>query len=156
MSTIVPGIQAEQDAVWWQGSLFRIKGRGMKTAGAIGLVEANYYAGFSPPLHVHHREDEAWYILEGELRCRRGDEEFTARVGDFVFCPREIPHSFKALDGGARALLLAIPAGLEEMFLEGGVPVRDPAQPPPKEFDIERVRALARKYGFDVIGPPLV
>ena len=93
-------------------------------------------------------------MLEGELRIRLGGEELTATEGDFVFGPREIPHSFEALESGARALLLTTPAGLEHVFLEGGLAVRDPAQPPPKVFDIERVRVLAQKYGLDVIGPP--
>jgi quercetin dioxygenase-like cupin family protein len=155
MSTDASRAQAEQDAIWWQGSLFRIKGRRENTRGAIGLTEAHFYAGFATPVHVHHREDEAWYVLEGELRIRLGSEELTASEGDFIFGPREIPHGFKALEYGARALLLTVPAGLEHMFLEGGLAVGDPAQPPPKVFDIERVRVLAQKYGLDIIGPPL-
>jgi hypothetical protein len=107
------------------------------------------------PLHVHHREDEAFYILDGQMRFRRGDEEFTAAPGDFVFGPREVPHSFKVLDGGARVLVLITPAGLEHMFIEGGVPVGDAGEPPPQHYDMERVLALARKYGWDVIGPPM-
>jgi len=154
MSTVVPGIGAEQ-AVWWQGGLFRIKGRTADTGGAIGLAEANFWPGMATPLHVHHREDEAFYVLEGRIRFRCGDEEFTAGAGDFVFGPREVPHGFKVLEGGARALVLVTPAGLEQMFLDGGVPVHNAADRPPQAYDVEHVVALAQKYGFDVIGPPL-
>ena len=143
------------EMIWWQGALFQVKGRASNTGGAIGLTEGNFYAGFATPLHVHHHDDEAWYVLAGEFRFRRGDEEFTGTAGDFIFGPRGIPHSFKALEDGARALVLTTPGGLEEMWLEGGLPVADPAKPPPREFDVERVRALARKYGFDVVGPPV-
>jgi mannose-6-phosphate isomerase-like protein (cupin superfamily) len=155
MTTINSGTQTNHGTVWWQGSLFKIKGTVAKTGGVIGLSEADFYGGFATPLHVHHREDEAWYVLDGELRIRLGDEDLVAKPGDFVFGPRDVPHSFKALDGGARALILTAPGGFEEMFLEGGLPVSDPAHPPPKQFDIERVQVLAQKYGFEVIGPPI-
>jgi mannose-6-phosphate isomerase-like protein (cupin superfamily) len=146
----------EHDVVWWQGNLFTIKGRGEGTGGALGLAEARMRPGMATPLHVHHREDEAFYILEGKIRFRRGDEEFTGEPGDFVFGPREVPHSFKVLDGGARVLVLMTPAGLEHMFVEGGLPVRDADEPPPQQYDMERVLALAQKYGWDVIGPPML
>ena len=144
-----------QDAVWWQGNLFRIKGGGEHTGGTLGLAEAKMWPGMATPLHVHHREDEAFYILDGEMRFRRGDEEFTAEPGDFVFGPREVPHSFKVLEGGARVLVLMTPAGLEQMFVEGGTPVRDSEERPAEHYDMERIRALATKYGWDVVGPPM-
>ena len=147
--------QSQYPQVWWQGALFQLKGRAEETRGAIGLTEGNFYAGFATPLHVHHREDEAWYILEGEFRFRLGDELLTVRAGDFVFGPREVPHSFRALEDGARALVLTTPGGFEQMWLDGGLPVTDPAKPPPREFDLERVRVLAQQYGFDVVGPPI-
>lgn len=153
MSTAVDHGQAQRDAVWWQGALFNIKARSERTGGALGLVEANLYAGMATPLHVHHREDEAFYILDGEIRFRLGDDEFTAGPNELVFGPREIAHCFKVLEPGARALVLITPAGLEHMFIEGGVPVTD--VPPPVEYDLEHVKALARKYGFDIVGPPL-
>jgi quercetin dioxygenase-like cupin family protein len=156
MGTTVRGTPTEEDAVWWQGNLFRIKAFAAKTAGALGLAEARFWPGMATPLHVHHREDEAFYVLDGQIRFRCGDEEFTASPGDFVFGPREVPHSFKVLGSGARALVLMTPAGLEQMFLEGGVPVTDPGTPPALEYDMEQVGALARKYGWDVVGPPLV
>jgi len=155
MDTIVEDMHAEHRAVWWQGNLFRIKALAQATGGAFGLAEATFWAGMATPLHVHHREDEAFYVLEGEIRFRRGDEEFTASPGDFVFGPREVPHSFKVLGSGARALVLVTPGGLEQMFVDGGLPVTDPTTPPAPEYDMEQVHALARKYGWDVVGPPL-
>jgi quercetin dioxygenase-like cupin family protein len=147
--------QPDQPTVWWQGALVTLKAHHGSTGGALGLVEARFPAGFGPPLHVHHREDEALYVLDGRLRCRRGDTEFTAGPGELVFGPRELPHTFKAGPGGARALVLMTPAGLEQMFQEGGAPALDPTTPPVEGYDIETVTRLAAKYGFDVIGPPL-
>jgi hypothetical protein len=106
-------------------------------------------------LHVHHREDEAFYVLDGGIRFRLGDEQFTAGPGTFVFGPRDVAHCFKVLDGGARALVLISPAGLEHMFLEGGQPVLDPSAPPARDYDLEHVKVLAGKYGFHIVGPPL-
>ena len=145
----------EPSTVWWQGALMTLKAHAGSTGGALGLVEARFPAGFGPPLHVHHREDEALYVLDGELRCRQGDSEFTAGPGELVFGPRELPHAFKAGPDGARALVVITPAGLERMFLEGGVPAHDPANPPAEDYDLQRVVELAAKYGFDVVGPPL-
>jgi hypothetical protein len=65
------------------------------------------------------------------------------------------PHCFKVLDGGARALVLMTPAGLEEMFVEGGMPAHEGLVPPAMAYDMERVTALAVKYGWDVLGPPM-
>ena len=78
---------ARQDAFWWQGSLMRIKARGEDTGGALGVVEGTFYEGFGPPLHVHSREDEAFYMLEGKIRFRQGDEEFVAGPGTWVGPP---------------------------------------------------------------------
>jgi quercetin dioxygenase-like cupin family protein len=141
--------------VWWQGALFRVKGRRETTNATLGVVEANFWPGMGTPLHVHHREDEAFYVLDGQIRFRIGDDEFTATSGDFVFGAREVAHCFKVLEPGARALVLITPAGLEHMFLEGGIPVRDSTDAPSREYDLEDVKRLALKYGFDVVGPPI-
>jgi mannose-6-phosphate isomerase-like protein (cupin superfamily) len=155
MEAIGVASEAREQSVWWQGALFTIKGRRESTDGALGLVEVDLWAGMGTPLHVHHREDEAFYILDGEMRFKLGDEEFTVGPRQFVFGPREVPHCFKVLDGGARALVLITPAGFEHMFLEGGIPVVDPTRSPGRDYDIEHVKVLAAKYGFDIVGPPL-
>ncbi len=143
----------DDEPVWWQGARFQVKGRAEETGGMLGLAEADFWAGMGPPLHVHHREDEAFYILEGQIRFQRGDEDFVGGPGDFVFAPREVPHRFKVLEGGARALVLMTPAGLEHMFLEGGI--RAASAPPPEHYDMGQVAELASKYGWDIIGPAL-
>ncbi len=70
-----------QDAFWWQGSLMKIKVRAADTEGALGLVEGQFPAGFGPPLHIHRREDEGFYVIDGEIRFRQGDNEFVAGPG---------------------------------------------------------------------------
>ena len=72
-----------------------IKARADDTGGSLGLVEATFYRGFGPPLHVHSREDEGFYVLEGEIRFRQGDHEFLAGPGSWVWGPRGVAHAFK-------------------------------------------------------------
>jgi quercetin dioxygenase-like cupin family protein len=143
------------DAYWWQGALMSIKARAADTGGALGLVEARFPEGFGPPLHVHDREDEAFYVLEGEIRFRQGEEEFVAGPGTLVWGPRGIPHAFKVQPGGARALVIMMPGGLERMFEEGGTPADGLAKPPPAPYNPEAARAMAERFGFEVVGPQL-
>lgn len=145
-----------KDAFWWQGAQMTIQARGEDTGGAIGVVEGRFPGGFGPPLHVHHHEDEAFYVLEGAIRFRQGDREFVAGPGTWVWGPREVPHAFKVEPGGARALVVTTPGGFERMFEVGGTPVGDSAEPPVSEgYDPEAARALSEEFGFDVVGPQL-
>ena len=147
---------AEQgDAFWWQGSLMRIKTRAADTGGMLGLVDGRFYRGFGPPLHVHSREDEAMYVLEGEIRFRQGDEELVAGPGSWVWQPRGVPHAFRVESETARALVLAMPGGFERLFEVGGVPVGDSPDPPQRSYEPEAAAALAEEFGFEVIGPQL-
>ena len=143
------------DAFWWQGSLMTIKARAADTGGALGLVEGVFYEGFGPPLHVHHREDEGMLVLDGEIRFRQGTEEFVTGPGTLVWVPREVPHAFTVRSPRARALVIVTPGGLEQMFVDGGGPVSEMAEPPPQAYDPEAARALAAKFGFDVVGSQL-
>jgi quercetin dioxygenase-like cupin family protein len=146
---------ARQDTFWWQGGLYEIKARAEDTAGALGLVEASLYQGFGPPLHVHTLEDEAFYVLEGEIRFRQGDDESVAGPGTWVWGPRGVQHTFKVESESARALILVTPGGFERMFEEGGIPVAEAPEPPVQEYDPEEAVAMSKRFGFDVVGPPL-
>jgi mannose-6-phosphate isomerase-like protein (cupin superfamily) len=150
-----PPAASEPSMLWWQGALMTLKAHRGSTGGAFGLIEVRWPASFGPPLHVHHREDETFYVLDGELRCRLGDQELTAGPGQLVFGPRKLPHTFKVGPAGARALVLLTPAGLEQMFQEGGIPAHDTTTPPAQDYDVQQVIRLSANYGMDVIGPPL-
>src|ERR1700685_3323607 len=81
-------------AFWFRENRMIIKVRAHNTAGAYGLVESWAPAGTGPPLHVHRREDEAFYVLSGTLRIHCGEEEFSAGPGAYALLPREVPHAF--------------------------------------------------------------
>jgi len=86
------------------------------TGGALTVIETSIGAG--PPLHVHDREDECFYIIDGELSIRCGGDAYDAAAGSFVFLPRGRPHRFWAAGPSARLLLIAVPGGIEDYFRE--------------------------------------
>lgn len=147
-------LTAQGDVFWWQGARMEIKARAADTDGAIGLVEGRFPQGFGPPLHVHRNEDEAFYVLEGEIRFRQGDEEVVAGAGAWVWGPRGVPHAFKVESETARALVVVTPGGFEEMFAAGGTPASaGEAAPAPQPYDPAAAAALAEQFAFDVVGP---
>lgn len=143
------------ESYWWQGSLMTIRARAADTGGALGLVDGTFYEGFGPPLHLHHREDEGMLVLDGEIRFRQGDEEFVAGPGTLVWAPRGMPHAFRVQSPTARALVIVTPGGFEQMFVEGGAPAGEMTEPPVQHYDSDAARALAERFGFDVVGPQL-
>ena len=142
--------------VWFTGNRMTIKATGAQTGGAYGLIEALVAPGSSPPLHVHHREEEAFWILEGRVRVRCGDEELTIGPGSFIVLPRDVPHSFLVeSDTPARWLNLLTPAGCEEFFVAAGRPAEGPGLPRPTEPDIPTLTRVGTEFGVDVVGPPM-
>jgi quercetin dioxygenase-like cupin family protein len=117
------------------------------TNGAFGLVEQVLPPGFASPYHLHHLEDEAFYVLEGEIAFVCDGNWTIARPGTYVFGPRSIPHGFKVLgDTPARMLLLCTPGGFAQFVVE----MSEPAPAPP---DMARLMAVAAKYRIDMLGP---
>jgi mannose-6-phosphate isomerase-like protein (cupin superfamily) len=133
-----------------------IKATADSTGGAYGLVESLVAPGFSPPLHVHHKEDEAFWVLEGELSMRCGDRTFRARPGSFVFLPRDVPHTF-VVEGHtpARMLTLLTPGGGEGLFIEGGRRAEHDGLPPATPPDIVALKRVSERYGAEIVGPPM-
>lgn len=107
--------------------------------GRIGAAEFTFPAGFGPPLHVHHAEDEVLQVLEGTLRIIGDGVERTLGVGGFAYLPRGVPHTFRVEgDQPARALAVFTPGGVEELFTVT-----------PEEFD-----ACAARFRIEFVGPP--
>lgn len=147
----------EGDARWYMGCLFDWKAVGEQTGGWFSLVEATIRKGVEPPLHVHQREEEAFYVLEGEIDFQVGDEIRPATPGSFVFAPRGIPHTFALRTDVARALILIAPAGHEHAFFRfsEGATARVLPPEPLVEPDLESVESADRDFGVTYVGPPL-
>lgn len=107
------------------GDTYTFKGTTENTGGAL-LFEACVPPQSGPLPHIHHREDEAFYVLEGDIEVLEGDRTFVAGAGSFVFLPRGVVHGFKNVGAQpARMLIMATPAGLEKFFEEVGQPARE-------------------------------
>jgi quercetin dioxygenase-like cupin family protein len=149
--TIRPTNQGRTVAVVGDG--YRFLATGEDTNGKYALWEAIVPPGGGPPPHVHSREEEGFYILEGEITFQIGDQPLVATAGTFANMPVGTPHSFKnESDRLARMLISVAPAGLEEMFFEFGLPLSEGATttPPPSMEEIEKLLAIAHKYGIEI------
>ena len=144
----------EGRAVWFLGTLSTTKATGEQTGGAFGLVEQLIPAGFATPYHVHHAEDEGFYLLEGDVTFICDGQELAARPGAYIFGPRGIPHGFR-VEGStpARMLFLASPSGFEQFVEEVGEPAKELTLPPPGPPDMEKLMILAEKHHIEILGP---
>ncbi len=148
--TAVPA--GEGEALWWFGALAEIKATAADTGGLMTIVEITEPPGSQAPLHVHHREDEAFWILEGDVTIEVGDTTIECHAGDYAFGPRGIPHRFTVGNAGCRMLFILTPGGLEGLVRETGEPAPSRTLPPPYEPDMERVMAIAEAYGCELLG----
>jgi len=134
------------------GDIYRFLAVGEDTDGRYAVWEAIVPPGGGPPPHVHSREEESFYMLEGEIAFQAGEERFVATAGMFANMPVGCPHCFKNESGQpARMLISVAPAGLEKMFLEVGQPVAaGTTPPPPSKAEIEKMMAVAPRYGIEI------
>lgn len=144
----------EGEAIWFAGALMVLKAAGEQTDGRFALLDQRVPGDYAVPLHVHHDEDEAWYVLDGEATFYCGDERFTAGAGAWVFLPREVPHAFRVGPAGARLLTFSAPARFAEFVRAAGEPAPARSIPPPAPLDVERLAAVAAQYGIEILGPP--
>ncbi len=149
---------SREDSVWFIGMLVSLLADSKETGGRFGLMEFVVRKGGEPPRHVHRREDEAFYVLEGEIVCYVGEEIHGAGPGTFVFLPRDVPHSFAVETDAARVLVLVAPGGFEGFFRtpQFSEPARALELPPTPEGppDVEALVAEMGRYGSEVVGPP--
>ena len=138
---------AEEPPIYFLGLPTILRATAETTNGAFGLVEQVMPSGFASPYHTHHLEDEAFYVLDGEMAFVCGGTWTVAKPGTFVFGPRDIPHGFKVLgDRPARMLLLCTPGGFAQFVVE----MSEPAPAPP---DMAKLMTVAAKYSIDILGP---
>jgi len=141
---------------WWKTGRMTVKAGGAETGHAFAQLENFDPRGTATPLHVHHNEDETFYVVEGEVTVIVGGERIDLSAGDYLFAPRDIPHTTIVTSESARVITTVSPAGLEELFVEMGMPVTDAEQPveavlPPMPEVVRRFAA----YGCEILGPPV-
>ena len=138
------------------GDVYRFVATGADTDGKYAQWEAIVPPGGGPPPHTHSREEEGFYIIEGEVTFQIGEQRLVATAGTFANMPVGLPHAFKNEgDQPARMLITVAPAGLETMFLECGVSVPEgttTTSPPTKE-ELERFLTTAPNFGIKILSP---
>jgi mannose-6-phosphate isomerase-like protein (cupin superfamily) len=141
----------EGEAIWWFGALAEIKATAADTGGLMTILEMTEPPGIEVPLHVHYREDEAFWILEGDVTITVGDTTVECHAGDYAFGPRGVPHRYTVGENGCRMLFILTPGGFEGLVREMGEPAGARTLPPPAEPDMERVAAVAQAYGCELL-----
>jgi quercetin dioxygenase-like cupin family protein len=165
-------VNGSGEALWFLGTLARMKLDGRQTAGRFALWDGVLPHGAAPPLHSHP-QDETFYVLEGELTAwlvepeLAGDQDDPpawARTGGrrcgsgaVVFAPGGTPHTFRVESDTARMLFLSTPAGIEDMVRGLAEPAQWPwLQPPPDgpRVPVQRMATVERETGMVRHGPP--
>ena len=120
------------------------------TNGVLGALEVAGPKGFAPPLHVHHREDEAFYVLEGEYSVFVGDAVIPTPAGTWVWGPRDVPHGYRVRSDHGRHLSLVTPGGFEGFSRRSR---RSRHRTPTPGAGTAEIAAVAARYGVDLLGP---
>jgi quercetin dioxygenase-like cupin family protein len=146
----------EGESLWFLGSHASIKASADTTAGRVAVIEHLTPRGLGSPLHVHHHEDEWFYVIEGELTVWVGGRVINAPAGSFVYCPRDIPHTFTVSSETARYLLVTQPGDFAGFMRALAEPASDVVIPPPASEppDVAALTAVAAEYGIEILGPP--
>ena len=141
--------------VWWKTGRITVKAGPDETGNAFSQFEVDDPRGSGPPLHVHHTEDETFYVLEGQVTMFVGDERVDLEAGDYCFGPRGIPHAYLIRSERARMLVTISPSGSEQLFVSLGVPVTS-AEPPTDTVmpQMDEMARLFAGYGAEILGPP--
>ena len=157
--TLEPVVVAhgEGEARWWFEGLAEVKLTAEQTDGLLSIIEITEPPnpdGVAGPLHVHHREDETFWILDGDAVFEVGEVTVQGHAGDVLFGPRGVPHRYTVGPHGCRMLFIMTPGGFEKLVREMSVPAADRTAPPPidEEPDWSHVAAVAKANGCELLG----
>jgi quercetin dioxygenase-like cupin family protein len=144
-------------AYWFLNALHILLANSESEGGSYSLIHLTAPPGFITPYHVHHTEDEALYVLDGELTAICDGKKIVLQAGAYLFLPREVPHGFRcSSEETAHVLVHAMPGGrvgFVAMMLEMSIPVERHALPQPTPPDLQKLKALCDKNKIDVLGP---
>ncbi|MDQ0315064.1 cupin domain-containing protein [Amorphus orientalis] len=149
-----------RESIWLFDVLFRIHHRGAGESEPVYITEQVLPAGFSPPAHIHHSEDEIFYVLSGEARFRVGERDVRLAEGDTFAAPKGVPHTFLVTsEGGMRMLTITTKGDFEAMARAAGRPAEADTLPPhqgaPTDEQLEIFDAACGDNRIDVVGPPM-
>jgi mannose-6-phosphate isomerase-like protein (cupin superfamily) len=147
------------EARWWGDGLAEVKVTAAETNGGMTILEITEPPNKEAPLHVHHQEEEGFWILEGSATFEVGDKTIEAKAGDYLLGPRDIPHRYTTGPEGCRMLFLFTPGGFEELLMALTVPAEHRGLPPaerevaePSAEEMEAMQAAIRAHGCELLG----
>ena len=148
----------EGEAYWWSEALAVVKASAADTGGQMTILEVTEPPNTVAPLHVHHREDEAFWILEGSATFEVGDQTIDVQAGDYLLGPRDIPHRFTTGPDGCRMLFIFIPAGFEHLLRAISRPAQSRTLPspgedeaPPTDEEMQAMQAAIQAHGCEIL-----
>lgn len=142
-------------ARWFFSNLVRVRLDGSESEGTLEIVEGQGLEGEMPPLHVHHREDEYFVVLEGELSLHTPEGSRRVAAGEAAHGPKGVPHVYRVESERARWLGISNPAGFGAFVLAASDPAEFEDLPPEgRPVDTERLGAAAQAHGIELLGPP--
>jgi quercetin dioxygenase-like cupin family protein len=152
-----PHLTHQGEARWYGDSLFEFLVPSAATGGQLSVFRATMPEGFSPPRHIHTREDEVFIVLEGDVCFWIEGKLLLAGPGTTVFMPRGVPHTFRIQSPSATLLGVMTPGEFEQLFRNLSSPAEERALPTPGSvpFDVPAVMAEQERLGTTVVGPPL-
>ena len=146
----LPGGEGER--IWIVGDTMTLKATEQTTGGSLVLLENLTAPGGGPPPHIHTREDEFWYVIDGTFEIRIGEQVYALGPGAFAYAPRGTVHNFRnTADTPSRVLVGFTPGGMGGFFRESGQPATDNGPAPPfDEAELGRTISAAPKYGMQL------
>jgi mannose-6-phosphate isomerase-like protein (cupin superfamily) len=156
----MPVAATSTEQLWFLNTLHTIRVRHDEGEDGISLMESLAPHGDSPPLHVHHTEDETFHVLEGELRIRAGDADVRIGPGETLLAPKGVAHTYRVESPeGARFLVVTTRGDFERFVRALSRPAERPELPtphgPPTPDEADALAAAARVHGIELVGPPL-
>jgi mannose-6-phosphate isomerase-like protein (cupin superfamily) len=150
---------AARTQLWLLNTLVTLRIGSEQGSDGLSVLETLAPRGASPPLHVHHTEDEIFHILEGELRFRVGDEELRVGAGETLLAPKRVPHTYLVESERGRWLVATAHGDFERFVRSFSRPAEraelpEPS-PPPTPEQAEAMAAACRQHGIELVGPPL-
>ena len=142
----------EGERLWIVGDTMTLKATGERTGGRLVVLENLTAPGGGPPPHVHTREDEFFFVLDGTFEIRIADDVHRVGPGGFAYVPRGTVHNFRnAADSPARILIGFTPGGIEGFFRDAGRTALDDGPAPPVDDDeVSRTMVAAQRYGLEL------
>ena len=146
-----------EQSKWYMGMLLTTLVEKKDANGAFSLLEATLAPGTEPPPHVHSREDELFYVLEGDFDVYVAEEAFKVNTGECIFLPKFKPHAFVIRSPRLRVLILYTPGGVEEAFRRMSSPAQN-LEPPTEAVtysmaDLEQTARRFGEYGVQILAP---